>query len=133
MSNQELATRQESAMAPAAAEPAFEPVFTPQADIVEDVDKIVVQLDLPGVDAGDTQILYENGVLSVHGKAPKRQPGEERYRLQEYRVGNYYRQFKLGETVDASRISAESKDGVLTLTLPKVEAARPRRIEVRAK
>jgi HSP20 family protein len=87
--------------------------------------------DTPGAIADAIDIRYEDGVLTIHGRVPSRSPEGRRLLLQEYGVGDFHRSFRLGDRIDASGISAEYVEGVLTVHLPKVEAARPRRIEVR--
>jgi len=115
-------------------EPTYEgPRYVPQVDILEDEEKLVVLADLPGVEAGDVDIQFENGVLAIHGKATPRQPADTPFLLREYGVGDFYRTFNVSESIDAGRISAEYADGRLTLLLPKVEAVRPRKIEVKAR
>jgi HSP20 family protein len=107
--------------------------YVPQVDILEDGEKLVVFADLPGVDPKDVDIQFENGVLAILGKAAPRQPEDTPFLLREYGVGDFYRTFNVSETIDAERISAEYADGRLTLHLPKVEAVKPRKIEVKAR
>lgn len=109
------------------------PVFVPSIDVREDDEAFTVWCDLPGVEPGDIDLRYEQGRLEIRAKAAPRQGESTSYLLREYGVGDYARSFNLTDTIDASRISAEFKDGVLVLTLPKVEAVRPKRIEVRTK
>lgn len=109
------------------------PVFAPAVDVREDGEAFTVLCSLPGVEPGDVDLRCEQGRLEIRAKATSRQPESTPYLLREYSVGAYERSFNLTDTVDASRISAELDNGVLTLTLPKVEAVRPRRIEVRGK
>jgi HSP20 family protein len=108
-------------------------VYRPNVDIVEKQDELLVLADMPGVNGGDIDIRFEDGELTIHGPAAQRQDGQTRYLLQEYGVGDFYRTFRVSEQIDASKISAEYKDGVLSLHLPKVEAVKPRRIKVERK
>jgi HSP20 family protein len=106
-------------------------VFRPNVDILERESELLVLADTPGAIADAIDIRYEDGVLTIHGRVPSRSPEGRRLLLQEYGVGDFHRSFRLGDRIDASGISAEYVEGVLTVHLPKVEAARPRRIEVR--
>lgn len=105
--------------------------YRPQVDIVEKQDELLVLADIPGANGAEIDIRFDDGELTIHGPAARRQGAETRYLLQEYGVGDFYRTFRVSEQIDASKISAEYKDGVLSLHLPKVEAARPRRINVK--
>jgi HSP20 family protein len=104
--------------------------YTPRVDILEAKDELVLYADLPGVEPGNVDIRFERGELSIHGKC---QPRQERvnFHLSEYGIGDYYRSFTIGEAIDANKISAELKDGVLTVRLPKSEAVKPKKIEVK--
>ena len=104
--------------------------FTPRFDIWEDEDELVLYGDLPGVDAKNLDIRFEDRQLSIHGRVEPRQNGVE-YLYAEYGVGDFFRTFAIGEAIDATKISAELKNGVLTVHLPKTEAVKPKRIEVR--
>lgn len=106
--------------------------FRPNVDIVELPDELVVLADMPGTTSQDTQIDFENGTLSIHARVAPRQPQGTEYLLQEYDVGDFFRTFQVSEAIDANHITAEYANGVLTLHLPKAEAARPRKIQVRS-
>jgi HSP20 family protein len=106
-------------------------VYGPNVDILEKEDELLVLADMPGVKGSEIDIRFEDGELSIYGPAPVRQEDTTRYLLQEYGVGDFYRTFRVSEHIDPTKISAEYKDGVLLLHLPKVEAAKPRKIKVK--
>ena len=106
-------------------------VYTPPVDIVEQPDGLLLLADVPGVDGSDIDIQYENGLLTIHGKVKPRQQDRSRCLLCEYGVGDYYRSFTIGEGIDANRIEAELREGVMRLHLPKSEALKPRKIAVK--
>jgi HSP20 family protein len=108
------------------------PYYRPNVDIFELPDQLVVQADVPGAKNDQIDIQFEDGSLIIHVRVPTRQE-QDNYWRQEYGVGDFYRTFRVSEQIDASRISAEYADGVLTLHLPKVEAVKPRKIKVAAK
>jgi HSP20 family molecular chaperone IbpA len=104
--------------------------FTPRVDILETDKELLLFAEMPGVRSEDVDLRYENGELVLHGKvAPNL--GNRPMLLQEYEEGDYYRVFRIDETIDPTKIEAECKNGVLTVHLPKVEAARPRQVKVR--
>lgn len=104
--------------------------FRPNCDIVEREEELLVLADMPGARGEQIDIRFEDGTLTIHAPVEQRQGRETEYLLCEYGVGDYWRTFQVSEVVDASRISAEYADGVLTLHLPKAEAAKPRKIAV---
>jgi HSP20 family protein len=114
-----------------AAEAAEGATAVPRVDVLETEDELLILADLPGVRPEDVDVRFEDGELLLHGR---RQPGhaDKRRVLWEYEAPGYARSFRVTEKVDASRIHADLKNGVLTVHLPKVEAARPRRITVRS-
>jgi HSP20 family protein len=105
-------------------------VFVPSADIYETQDALTVILEMPGVEKSNVDVRVEDGVLSVLGKLDLSKYQGLQPLYIEYNVGHYSRSFQLSSKVDQSKIAAELKDGVLSLTLPKVEQAKPRTIEV---
>jgi HSP20 family protein len=107
------------------------PYFEPSVDIFETEDALTVRADIPGAEAGDIDTDVRDNLLTLTARV---RPLDSKWRplREEYTVGHYVRQFRLGQQIDQSRISAQLKDGVLTLTLPKADHARPRRIQVQA-
>jgi HSP20 family protein len=105
-------------------------VFMPTADIYENEDALTVVLEMPGVDKGNVQIRVEEGVLKIEGRVDFSKYQNLFPIYTEYNVGNYARSFRLSSKIDQEKIEAEMQDGVLTLRLPKLEAAKPRTIQV---
>ena len=101
---------------------------TPPADIYEMSEKLVVLADVPGVTPDHLDVRVDNHILTMRGQASRALPGEPTYR--EYELVNYFRQFELSDKVNVGKISADLKHGVLTLSLPKAEEAKPRQIAV---
>ena len=103
--------------------------YTPRVDILETEGELLLLADLPGVTDEDVDIRFESGDLTLHARrAPAKRDGAV---LWENEVGDFFRAFRISEQIDAGKIWAELKNGVLTLHLPKVEAAKPRKIIVR--
>jgi len=102
--------------------------IAPPVDIFETEDALIVVADLPGVGKDGVDIRVEDSILTIKGKASY-QPRAETLR-EEFNLQGYYRQFQLSDEVDQNKISAESKNGVLTITLPKAEKTKPRQIKV---
>jgi len=105
--------------------------YTPCVDIYETADEVVLLSDLPGVKSQNLDVRFDKGELSLYGKAPPRQEPAE-YLLDEYGVGDFYRSFTIAPEINADKISAEYRDGVLTVHLPKQERVKPKRIAVKA-
>ena len=105
--------------------------YTPHIDIVETADELVLFGDLPGVDPQNLDVRFENKELVIHGRVTPRHKNVE-FSYGEYGVGDFYRAFTIGEAIDTEKITAELKNGVLVLHLPKSEAVKPRRIAVKA-
>lgn len=108
------------------------PVFTPDVDIFESSDEITLLADMPGVAANSVNIDLRDGVLTLTGGVKPWEGPEESDVLVEFEIGNYYRQFTLSDAIDQEKIDAKLEDGVLRLTLPKVQSAVPRKITVKA-
>lgn len=105
--------------------------YVPTADIYETEGDLKVVLEMPGIEKGNVEISLENNVLRVEGRLDLSKYAGLRPLYTEYNVGNYSRSFQLSGKIDQSKITAEMKDGVLSLTLPKVEEAKPRTIRVK--
>jgi HSP20 family protein len=107
------------------------PFFRPRVDILESEQDLTLLADMPGTTADNIEIEFENGQLTIHGKVESRRAGED-YLLREYGVGHFMRTFKVGESIDVNQIKADYSNGVLRLTLPKSEAAKPRKVSVQS-
>jgi HSP20 family protein len=107
-------------------------VFTPSVDIFENEREIVLLADMPGVQAQALNIDLRDNTLTLEGGVESFEADGEEAVLIEYEVGKYYRQFSLSEVIDQNKIDAQLNNGVLRLTLPKVEKAAPRTITVQA-
>jgi HSP20 family protein len=107
--------------------------FSPRTNVAETKDSYEISLDVPGMKADDFNIELHEGRLSIWGE---RQREEEKADKTFHRVERYYgkfrRTFALGQDVDADRVEAAYRDGVLTLTVPKTEKAQPKKIEIRS-
>lgn len=104
--------------------------FVPLVDIYETDDELTLYADVPGVAPDQVDLRFENGELILQGRVPtEKRPG--RLIAGEYQEGDFYRVFRVHESIDAGRISAECSNGVLTVHLPKEEKAKPRKIAVK--
>lgn len=106
---------------------------TPDADVMESRDDIRVMIELPGLRPEDVDITLENNVLTVSGEKREEQREEaadHRWHLSERRYGRFDRSFVLPREVNPDRIQARIDNGVLSVTIPKNEKAKPRHIEI---
>jgi len=103
--------------------------FTPRVDIGENPDEVLLLCDMPGAKPDDIDVRFEQGELTLHGKVAQRRCAGEAL-FEEYGVGDFYRTFAIAPEIDSEKISAECRDGVLTVHLPKQANAKPRRITV---
>lgn len=107
--------------------------WTPRLDLREDNDQVRVQVDLPGVRKEDIQVTLEDGLLSISGKREAEHQAQDQragWLRVERAWGSFERHVRLGELADVAGVKAEHKDGVLTVTVPKKEAAKPRTITI---
>jgi HSP20 family molecular chaperone IbpA len=104
--------------------------FIATADIFEDANALTVVLEMPGVDKQNVDIHVDAGVLHIEGRLDFSKYEGMQPVYTEYNVGHYRRSFSLSNRIDQSQIGADMKDGVLTITLPKAEEAKPRRISI---
>lgn len=108
--------------------------WSPAVDIVETENDIVLRADLPGVDPKDVDIQVENGTLTLKGERKfESDVKEDDYRRVERVYGSFLRSFALPPTVDAEKVKAEYRNGVLELKLPKRPEAKPKQIKVAVK
>jgi HSP20 family protein len=105
------------------------PRFMPM-DLCKVDDHYVVTADLPGVDPGSVDVSIDNGTLTLTARRSARTEDSVQWLANERFFGTYRRQLSLGDGIDASRIAATYENGVLTVTIPVAERAKPRRIEV---
>ena len=105
--------------------------WLPALDVQEDKDNYVVRTELPGLKREDIEVALHESALLISGerKAEPKPEGVEIHRQERY-YGKFQRTLTLPEPVAADKIKAEYKDGVLTVTLPKTEAAKPKKIDV---
>jgi HSP20 family protein len=110
--------------------------WVPVVDVRETKDAIEVLAELPGLRPEDVEVNVENNVLTIAGEKKQEvaeQDSEAEYHLVERRCGRFERSFTLPRTVKSDAIAARFEHGLLTVTLPKAEAAKPRRVEIKTK
>jgi HSP20 family molecular chaperone IbpA len=101
--------------------------ISPAVDIYENEEGLTLVADVPGLNDKSLHISIEQGILTIEGGAPA---GVGEFQYREFAMAGYWRQFQLPETLDVAKAHADVKHGVLTLHLPKAEAAKPKRIEI---
>jgi len=106
--------------------------FAPPIDIHDGPEGLTLEADLPGATEANLQIQLEDNVLSLYARIDSPAPEPARLIHQEYPLGDYHRSFILSDEVDRERITAELKNGVLRIFLPKADRARARRIEIKS-
>ena len=104
--------------------------YVPSTDAYETEEGLTLVMEVPGVSSENLDVSLEDGVLRVEGRLDFSKYSGLEPVYTEYNVGHYARSFALSDKVDQDRIAAQLEDGVLTLTLPKSPAAKPRRIAV---
>jgi HSP20 family protein len=105
-------------------------IFLPTTDIYETHDALFVILEMPGVEKKNVDVRVEDSVLHVEGRLDFSKYQNLQPVYTEYNIGHYSRSFRLSSKIDQTNIRAELKDGVLSLTLAKIEEAKPRAIQV---
>ena len=112
----------------------FPSVWTPAVDVAEHDNDYIVKVELPGVAKDDVKITMQDNILTIRGeKKHEKETKEPDYHRVERAYGSFQRSFTLPTTVKNERIEAAYKDGILTITLPKAEEAKPKQIEVKVK
>lgn len=114
-----------------------EEYITPLVDIIENDNEFIIVADMPGASSDGIDVKFDNGELSIYGQAEVDDDGEEEeniiFRCHQFEPGNYFRNFRIGESINPDAISADYADGVLTVHLPKREEIQPRKINVAKK
>lgn len=131
MADQPLQVQEKKELAPKGEKTVPARYYVPTTDIYETDDALTVVMEVPGVDRKDIEVRLENDELQVEARIDfaKYEGMEPVYT--EYNVGHFTRAFALSQAIDQQQIAASLEDGVLTLTLKKVQQAQPRRIEIR--
>ena len=104
--------------------------WNPPVDVVEEGDKIFVKVEVPGVDEKDLKVTFEDGLLTVTGERQFERKDERNYHRIERAYGTFTRTFTLPRSVDAGQIVADYRNGVLEISIPKKEEARPKQIAI---
>jgi HSP20 family protein len=113
--------------------PATAGAWIPAMDVLETEDRFVVKLELAGIDPEDVEVAVNGSTLSVSGNREfSTETNEENYHRLERRYGSFSRSITLPQTVDTEKVEASFDKGVLTVEVPKVERAKPKKIQVRA-
>jgi len=108
--------------------------WSPAVDIYDKGAEVVIHAEIPGMKIDDIDVRVENNILTIRGKKERKEEvKEDGYFRTERSYGTFSRSFSLPSTVNAAEIVAEYKEGILTLSLPKEEQAKPRQIAVRVK
>ncbi len=106
-----------------------ERVIVPPVDVFETQNEYVIKADMPGVDKQDVDITLDNDVLAINGKI-NQNGNETNLKYSEYSLYNFCRNFNVGKDINGDAIKASMENGVLTLTLPKKEEVKPKKIEI---
>ena len=110
----------------------FEGAFVPAIDVVEEKDSFLIRADLPGLSKDNVSVTLQDNCLTIKGeKKHESETKEANYYRRERVSGSFSRTIKLPSTVDAKRIDAQFKDGVLHVRLPKTEEAKPKQIDIK--
>ena len=106
--------------------------FNPRVEVTEEKDLLRLQAELPGLEKDAIKVLVEDGVLTISGekKSQKKEEGSD-YLWSEFSGGSFSRSFTLPDYIEAEKIEADYKNGILVLTFPKTEKAKPKEIEVK--
>lgn len=104
--------------------------WNPAVDVLEEKDRIFVKVEAPGVDEKDLKITFEDGLLTVTGERQFERKDDRNYHRIERAYGSFTRTFSLPRSVDATQIVADYRNGVLEISIPKKEEARPKQIAI---
>ena len=104
--------------------------WAPPVDVAEDQNHILVKVEVPGMEEKDLRVNFEDGLLTVSGERQFERKDERNYHRIERSYGSFVRTFSLPRTVDANAITADYKNGVLEIAIPKKEEAKPKQIQI---
>lgn len=104
--------------------------WNPAVDVVEERDRLVVKVEVPGVDEKDLRVTFEDGLLTISGERQFERKDDRNYHRIERAYGSFTRSFTLPRSVDASKILANYRNGVLEIEVPKREESKPKQIEI---
>lgn len=107
--------------------------WAPPVDVAETQEKILVRAEVPGIRQEEIQIEFENGLLTIRGERKLEKSEGMTWHRVERTYGNFSRSFTLPRTIDAERISASYRDGILEIEVPKKEEAKPKQIRIAVK
>lgn len=104
----------------------------PAVDVVEEEDRVIVRADMPGLEKGDVKVVVHDGMLSIEGsRKEERDEKKQGFNRSERFIGTFSRSFNLPSWADSAKISANYKNGVLEVVIPKTETSRPKEIEIK--
>ena len=107
--------------------------WAPAVDVAEEKDKLLVKIEVPGIEEKDLRIHFEDGILTVTGERQFERKDERNYHRIERAYGTFTRTFSLPRSVDANQITASYRNGILEIEIPKKEEAKPKQIEISVK
>ena len=105
-------------------------VWNPPVDVLEEGDRIFVKVEVPGVDEKNLKVTFEDGLLTITGERQFERKDDRNYHRIERAYGTFTRTFSLPRSVDASQIVADYRNGVLEISIPKKEEAKPKQIAI---
>lgn len=106
--------------------------WAPPVDIAEEADRLLIKVEVPGVDEKDLKVNFEDGLLMISGERQFERKDDRNYHRIERAYGSFVRSFTLPRNVDANKIAASYKNGVLEIEVPKLEEAKPKQIPIKA-
>ena len=104
--------------------------WAPPVDVAEETDKILVRVEVPGMNQEDLKVHFEDGLLMISGERRFERKDERNYHRIERAYGSFVRTFTLPRSVDANKIAASYKNGILEIEIPKLEEAKPKQIQI---
>ena len=104
--------------------------WNPPVDVLEEKDRIFVKVEVPGVDENNLKVTYEDGLLTVSGERQFERKDDRNYHRIERAYGSFTRTFSLPRSVDAGQIVADYRNGILEISIPKREEAKPKQIAI---